>query len=203
MKIVEKYSHLNGLEFLLVHKPELWQEIELVIHSIDAEKCKTKILKEKTKSGKLLYSPIDMNAVFKEKLYELKWEESRVSYWVTKDERLIRKTMAMPPDMQKQEIEKQNETAIFSYNQTDFVKNRVAIEVQFGKYSFVAYDLFVKHLAFYVGDKIDVGIEILPMKSLQSEMSSGVSYYEGELYNVVRQGRGVPAVPLIIIGIEP
>lgn len=203
MKIVEKYSHLNGLEFLLVHKMELWQEIESVIHSIDAEKCKTKISKEKTKSEKLLYSPIDMNAVFKEKLYELKWEESRVSYWVTKDERLIRKTIAMPPDMQKQEIEKQNETAIFSYNQTDFVKNRVAIEVQFGKYSFVAYDLFVKHLAFYVGDKIDVGIEILPMKSLQSEMSSGVSYYEGELYNVVRQGRGVPAVPLIIIGIEP
>ena len=203
MKIVEKYSHLNGLEFLLVHKMELWQEIESVIHSIDAEKCKTKVSKEKTKSGKLLYSPIDMNAVFKEKLYELKWEESRVSYWVTKDERLIRKTIAMPPDMQKQEIEKQNETAIFSYNQTDFVKNRVAIEVQFGKYSFVAYDLFVKHLAFYVGDKIDVGIEILPMKSLQSEMSSGVSYYEGELYNVVRQGRGVPAVPLIIIGIEP
>ena len=203
MKIVEKYSHLNGLEFLLVHKPELWQEIESVIHSIDAEKCKTKISKEKTKSGKLLYSPIDMNAIFKEKLYELKWEESRVSYWVTKDERLIRKTIAMPSDMQKQEIEKQNETAIFSYNQTDFVKNRVAIEVQFGKYSFVAYDLFVKHLAFYVGDKIDVGIEILPMKSLQSEMSSGVSYYEGELYNVVRQGRGVPAVPLIIIGIEP
>ena len=203
MKIVEKYSHLNGLEFLLVHKPELWQEIESVIYSIDAEKCKTKISKEKTKSGTLLYSPIDMNAIFKEKLYELKWEESRVSYWVTKDERLIRKTIAMHPDMQKQEIEKQNETAIFSYNQTDFVKNRVAIEVQFGKYSFVAYDLFVKHLAFYVGDKIDVGIEILPMKSLQSEMSSGVSYYEGELYNVVRQGRGVPAVPLIIIGIEP
>lgn len=95
MKIVEKYSHLNGLEFLLVHKPELWQEIESVIHSIDAEKCKTKISKEKTKSRKLLYSPIDMNAVFKEKLYERKWEESRVSYWVTKDERLIRKTMAI------------------------------------------------------------------------------------------------------------
>jgi len=93
--------------------------------------------------------------------------------------------------------------AIRSYNQTDFVKNRVALEVQFGKYSFVAYDLFVKHLAFYIGDHIDVGIEILPMKTLQSQMSSGPSYYEGELYNVVRQGRGVPAVPLVIIGIEP
>jgi hypothetical protein len=76
-------------------------------------------------------------------------------------------------------------------------------EVQFGKYSFVAYDLFVKHLAFYVGDHIDLGVEILPMKSLQSQMSSGPAYYEGEFYNVVRQGRGVPAVPLILIGIEP
>jgi hypothetical protein len=109
----------------------------------------------------------------------------------------------MPAAEQKKEIEAVGETPIFSYNQTDFVKDRVAVEVQFGKYSFVAYDLFVKHLAFYIGDHIDVGIEILPMKSLQAQMSSGVAYYEGELYNVVRQGRGVPAVPLVIIGIAP
>jgi hypothetical protein len=203
MKIVEKYSHLNGLEYLLVHKPELWNEIENVIKTVDAEKCKTKISKEKTMKGTLLYSPIEMNESFKKELTKYHWEESRVSYWVTKDEKLIRKTLTMPPDVQKQEIEAQGEVAIRSYNQTDFVKNRVAIEVQFGKYAFVAYDLFVKHLAFYIGNHIDVGIEILPMKILQSQMSSGPSYYEGELYNVVRQGRGVPAVPLVIIGIEP
>ena len=52
------------------------------------------------------------------------------------------------------------------------------------------YDLLAS-IAFYPAS-IDVGIEILPMKSLQ-QMSSGVAYYEGELYNVVRQGRGVPA----------
>jgi len=203
MKIIEKYSHLNGLEFLMVHKPQLWDEIQKVITSIDAEKCKTKVSKEKTMKGKLLYSPIDMNNEFKNKLSTLNWNESRVSYWVTKNEKLIRKTLTMKPEEQKKEIEGSGESPIFSYNQTDFVKDRVAIEVQFGKYSFVAYDLFVKHLAFYVGDQIDVGIEILPMKSLQAHMSSGVSYYEGELYNVVRQGRGVPAVPLVIIGIEP
>ena len=203
MKIVEKYSHLNGLEFLLVHKPELWKEIEKVIKTVDAEKCKTKVSKEKTMKGTLLYSPIEMNNAFKKELSKYNWEESRVSYWVTKDEKLIRKTLIMPPDIQKQEIESQGEIAIRSYNQTDFVKNRVALEVQFGKYAFVAYDLFVKHLAFYIGDHIDVGIEILPMKTMQVQMSSGPSYYEGELYNVVRQGRGVPAVPLVIIGIEP
>jgi len=78
----------------------------------------------------------------------------------------------------------------------------VAIEVQFGKYPFIAYDLFVKHLAFYVGDRIDVGVEILPMNLFKARSSSGVAYYEGEFYNIVRQGRGVPAVPLVLIGIE-
>jgi len=183
VKIVETYSHLNGLEFLLVHKPKLWKEIQDVIQQVDGNSCKTKVSKEKTMKGRLLYSPIEMNKSFKKLLEPKKWIESRVSYWVTKDEKLIRKTLTMPPDKQKEEIEQAGSSPIFSYNQTDFVKDRVAIEVQFGKYSFVAYDLFVKHLAFYISDKIDVGIEILPMKALQSQMSSGVAYYEGELYN--------------------
>lgn len=203
MRITETYSHLNGLEFMLVHKKGLWREIKDVIASVDATKCQTKISKEKTMPGKLLYSPIQLNIEFNSELRKRTWSESRVSYWVTKSEKLIRKTISMPADEQKKEILESGEQPIFSYNQTDFVKDRVAIEVQFGKYSFVAYDLFVKHLAFYVKDQIDVGVEILPMKSMQSQMSSGVGYYEGELYNVIRQGRGVPAVPLVIIGIEP
>jgi len=202
MKIIETYSHLNGLEFLIVHKANLWKEVQHVIQKVDAETCKTKVSKEKTMKGKILFSPIDMNNSFKKLLKEKDWKESRVSYWVTKNEKLIRKTLTISPEEQKKEIENSGEEPIYSYNQTDFVKNRIAIEVQFGKYSFVAYDLFVKHLAFFVSDQIDVGIEILPMKSLQSQMSSGVAYYESELYNVIRQGRGVPAVPLIVIGID-
>src|SRR4030042_4736024 len=122
MKIIETYSHLNGLEFLLVHKPRLWEETKKVITAVDAKACKTKVAREKTRKGKLLYSPVAMNSAFKRLLSQRKW--------------------------------------------AGFIKDRVAIEVQFGKYSFVAYDLFVKHLAFYIGDHIDVGIEILPMKSL-------------------------------------
>jgi hypothetical protein len=203
MRIAETYSHLNGLEFLLVHKPSLWGEIQSVVVAVDASLCRTKVSREKTKRGQLLFSPIDMNAAFRRSLREKSWDESRVSYWVTRSETLIRRTLTMSADEQRREIEAAGETPIFSYNQTDFVKERVAVEVQFGKYAFVAYDLFVKHLAFYVGNRIDVGVEILPMKSLQSQMSSGVAYYEGEFYNVVRQGRGVPAVPLVLVGVEP
>ena len=68
MKIAEIYSHLNGLEYLLIHKKRLWEELRKVVLSVSAEKCKTKISEEKTKKGKVLYSPIEMNKEFKKKL---------------------------------------------------------------------------------------------------------------------------------------
>ena len=57
MKISETYSHLNGLEYLLVHKTTLWEEILTVISQVDAQACKTKISKEKTMQGKLAVQP--------------------------------------------------------------------------------------------------------------------------------------------------
>lgn len=83
-----------------------------------------------------------------------------------------------------------------------FIRDRVGVSICVDRQTLAPSELYARHLAFYVGDQIDVGVEILPMKSLQQQMSSGVAYYEGEFYNVVRQGRGVPAVPLVLIGIE-
>ena len=203
MQIAARYSHLNGEEYLIVHKPALWQEVQDVIAAVDAGAYKTKVSQEKTMRGRLLYSPTDMNAAFKRGLKAVNWQERRNTFWVTDDEKLLRGIYGRPADEQKAAIQAAGHEPIMSYNQTDFVKDRVAVEVQFGKYAFVAHDLFVKHLSFYVSDIIDVGIEVLPMKELEKEMSSGVPYYERDLLNVLRQGRGVPAVPLILIGVLP
>ena len=154
-------------------------------------------------AGRLLYSPIDMNNAFKKGLQAKGWTERRNTFWVAPDERLLRGIYNLPGERQRVLIEEAGHEPIMSYNQTDYLKERVAIEVQFGKYAFVAHDLFVKHLSFYVSEIIDVGIEILPMKELEREMSSGVPYYERDLMNVVRQGRGVPAVPLVLVGVTP
>lgn len=78
----------------------------------------------------------------------------------------------------------------------------IRIGIQFGSAGGTMLSL-AKHLAFYVGDTIDVGVEVLPMKEMQAEMSSGPGYFEGALYDLVRQGRGVPAVPLVIVGVLP
>lgn len=203
MRIGGTYSHLNGLEWLIVRRPGMWEEIEQVIGRIDAEACRTKSSREKTMLGRMLYSPECINARFDHEFTNAGWEEARTSYWVTDDQELIQQTVQLPAMEQRAMILEAGKTPLYSFNQTDFAKERVAVEVQLGKYSFIAYDLFVKHMAFFVGNKIDLGIEILPMKVMQAQMSSGPGYYEGALYDVLRQGRGVPAVPLILIGVEP
>ena len=153
--------------------------------------------------GRLLYSPTDMNKAMAMGFDARGWEQRRQEFWVTADEKVVRGIATLPAERQKEAIEEAGQEPIYSYNQTDFVKERVAVEVQFGKYAFVAHDLFVKHMAFFVSDVIDVGVEILPMKEMERDMSSGVPYYERDLLNIIRQGRGVPAVPLLLIGVAP
>ena len=203
MRVVERYSHLNGEEYLLVHKPALWKEVIDVIEAVDAEACKDKVSREKSRQGRLLYSPKSMNEAIATGFNDRGWHDRRQHFYVTSDAQLLKRIYSLGADAQHEAIEEAGLRPIRSYNQTDFVKDRVAVEVQFGKYAFVAHDLFVKHMAFFVSDMIDVGIEVLPMKELEAHMSSGVPYFERDLLNIIRQGRGVPAVPLVLLGIAP
>ncbi len=204
MKIIERYSHLNGEEYLIVHHKNVYKEITDIIQSVDANKFRTKVSKEKTMKGRLLYNPDELNREFKRLFKKRNWEDVRYSYYVTTDYSVMQELITLPVEKQKEFlIQKGISSPIYSYKQTDFVKENIAIEVQFGKYAFVAYDLFVKHLLFYSGGVINVGIEVLPVKSMQSEMSTGIAYYEGEVYNVLRHGRNNPPVPLLIIGVAP
>lgn len=204
MIISQKYSHLNGEEFLIVHYPAIYKEIKEVISSIRAEDHRTKRSRENRKGRRLLFSPKDLNNTFKEIFSALGWKSTTYSYYITTDRDLLEKIVHLPLDEQREILRlHEGQDPIRSFKQTDFVKEKIAIEVQFGKYSFVAYDLFVKHMLFYSGRVINLGIEILPTRRMQEEMSSGIAYYEGEVYNVMRQGRSNPPVPLLIIGIEP
>jgi hypothetical protein len=203
MRIIQRHSHLNGYEYLMYHKPRIWREIQSAIEKVDARKCRTKESKEERKSGRLLYSPIDLNKAFDRVFGRLGWRQRRTINWLCQDINLVKQIIRLPPEEQKTRIEQAGLQALETYNQTDFVKDRVAVEVQFGKYSFVAHDLFVKHMSFFVNDDIDVGVEIVPMKEMEKEMSSGVAYFERDLFNMLRQGRGIPAVPIILVGVVP
>jgi len=203
MKIVKKFSHLNGEEYLLVHKRELYEEILEIIEKVDASKHKTKVSKEKGKIGKLLYDPGRINKEFEKEFSKHDWEERRRSFYVSDNFEIVKTIEPLQHKEQREYLQSINHPLLFSYNQTDFLKEEVAVEVQLGKYFAVTYDLFVKHLSFYTAGIIDVGIEIIPSKAMQNEMSSGPPYFEKEVHNVLRHGRTVPPVPIVIIGVEP
>ncbi len=169
MKIAQKYSHLNGEEYLIVHHNDLYKEIKSIISSIDADKLRTKVSKEKRKIGNKLLSPIDLNKSFETGFGKLNWKESRYNYYITLNRELMEKSVLMDAKEQREFLIASGEKApIYSYNQTDFVKNKIAVEVQFGKYAFVAFDLFVKHMLFYSGGVVNLGVEILPTKKMQT-----------------------------------
>lgn len=203
MKIANMYSHLNGYEYMLVHCPELWQEITNAINSIDANRF-TKVSKAKPSFGKTLYDQKAINKEFDRILNPLDWKSVVTRYYVASDIETEREVVSIrDKEQQKQAIEEQGATAYGTNNQVDFVKNRIAVEVQFGKYFSVAYDLHVKHTFFYLRDDIDVGIEIIPTRKMCLMMDTGVAWFENEVANVIREGRSNPAVPIVMIGIEP
>lgn len=203
MKIANIYSHLNGYEHMMVHHKNLWTEIVAAINSIDANAF-TKISKAKSSMGKTMYDQKALNKQFESILFPQNWQSVTIQYYVTGDLLTAREIAGIrEKEEQRRIIESNGYTAFRTNNQVDFVKDRVAVEVQFGKYFSVAYDLHVKHTFFFLRNDIDVGIEIVPTREMCLKMDSGVAWYENELANVVREGRSNPTVPIVMIGIEP
>ena len=77
MKIAGEYSFNNGQDTVNKRYPKLLAEIHEAISSVNAANCKTKASKEKTKVGRILYSPIALNRAFKTRLYAKNWRSVR------------------------------------------------------------------------------------------------------------------------------
>ncbi len=179
MKIVYEYSHLGGSEILQVKYPKINQEIYDVIASVQANKIKES--QEKTKMGRMLFSPVDMNNQFLKAFSDRNYHELKDIYTIT---------------IPNSDIAIQG-----AFKQIDFVKEKALIEVQFGKYAFMFYDM-AKFQYFFNENKADIGVEIVPCHNLQRQMSSGVSYGEQLIYDIERLKRHFPAVPIKVILID-
>lgn len=96
---------------------------------LDATSCLTKESKEKTMKGKLLFSPRDMNDAIKTALYKKDWTQKA-------------------DGKKKQYAEPRHAFGHGRFREMDGIKNRVGLEIQFGKYAFMGYDIFSKMIIF-------------------------------------------------------
>jgi hypothetical protein len=190
MRIVARYSFNNGEEEVLKRYPHLLKEIEEVIEAIDAYEHKTKKSKEKTKQLRMLFNPKALNKAFKDGFEKKKtWKPVKIScnysdqYYVG-DYKPIRLKGAKP------------------YREMDFVKDKLGVEVQFGKYAFMVYNVCAKMTIFKNLKYIDCGVEIVPVRGFTKEMSTGVAYFEQFTWDLETRGVGNIDIPVLILGID-
>jgi hypothetical protein len=184
LKIVSVYSHKNGLEVVQNRYPKEWAEIQSVIGAVDASLVLSKISKEKTMPGKKLYAPNRLNELFKIEFKKLGWKSRAIKVQT------------------KVKVEGSSERIHKGFRAMDFVKNKLGVEVQFGKYAFMVYNVAAKMTIFHNKGIIDAGVEIVPMKSMANLMSTGVCFLEQ--FKTDQEMRGVADIdiPVLIVGVD-
>jgi len=188
MIIAGSYSFNNGLNTLEQEYPKLLTEIRDIIAEVDSTSCKTKKSREKTMPGRLLYNPKQLNAIF-EKLFMAKgWEKKKV-------------VCNYPTDFYEGDYKfKPLNTGAF--REMDFLKDGLGVEVQFGKYAFMVYNVCAKMTIFHNLGFINAGVEVVPIKSFADEMSTGVSYFEQFVWDLQKRGVANIDIPVLILGID-
>ncbi len=84
----------------------------------------------------------------------------------------------------------------------NFTKNRLGIDIEFKK-PLPIYSGCAKMTIFHNMGFIDVGIEIVPVKELAEDMSSGVSYFEQFVWDLEQRGVSDIDIPVLILGVAP
>lgn len=84
----------------------------------------------------------------------------------------------------------------------DFVKDKLGVAVQFGKYVFMVCNVSAKMTIFHNLCYINAGTEIVPMKQLADQMSTGVSSFEQFVWDLENRGVADIDIPVLILGVD-
>jgi hypothetical protein len=181
MEVKEIYSHKGGMEFIQTHHAAELEEIYQAIQVCDAVACLSKLSKEKTKPP-LLFSPVALNKKLKNFLSPIGWTEAA-------------------PESGKGFSEPRISFGDGRFREMDGIKNKVGLEIQFGKYAFMGYDIFSKMPLFAKKGLIECGVEIVGIHSLVKEMSTGVSSFDQITIDMEHRGVADIDIPTLVIGI--
>lgn len=189
MRIAGVYSFNRGKEEVTKHYPDLLVEVNEAIKLVDSAQHKTKVSDEKTMMGKVLFSPKSINIAFKEAF-------AKIGGWAP-----IRVSCEYPTThyLEDYKIRTKNRGA---FREMDFVKQGLGIEVQFGKYAFMVYNVCAKMTIFHNLGHINHGVEIVSVKAFVEEMSTGVSYFEQFIWDLESRGVSNIDIPVMILGID-
>ena len=136
---------------------------------------------EKTKAKRAgvekFYSPIHLNALFDYYFFQRGWD--------------------IKPRIKTHDSKREG------YREMDALKDKIGVEIQFGKYAFLTYDIVAKMVIFKNYGIIDCGVEICPMQSMLLELSSGIGAFEQVSWDLRHRTVSNIDIPVLVLGIAP
>jgi hypothetical protein len=186
MKIVGEYRHHE--ELFPKKSPRHLRDVFDVIRGVDDSLCRTKVSKEKTMRNRSLLGPKTMNPMIINPLKGEGWLPRKIEY----------------PDLDfgkyyKNGFQPKKEVRL-TKKEIDLFKDRIALEIQFGKYAFSLYDITAKYLPLYAEGELDLGLCILAVNEMSKEMSTGVGYFEKVVADLVQSQDLV--VPVMVLALH-
>ncbi|MBA7479454.1 hypothetical protein ES707_14888 [subsurface metagenome] len=189
MIIAAEFSFNQGREFTEKSYENHLEEVREIIFEVDSSKCKTKKSEEKTMPGRIIYSPKALNKEFKKGFKKRGWGINIRQKCNYSDEYYV--DGYSPKELKDG-----------AFREMDFIKDKLGVEVQFGKYAFMVYNVCAKMTIFNKLGFIDIGIEIVPVKNFADEMSTGVSYFEQFVWDLEQRGVSDIDIPVLILGVD-
>jgi len=187
MKIVAKYSFNNAEKVIQNKYSRLFCEVDQAVRSVKPQRHKTKMDTGKVVLEKLLYCHKAINA-------DLKMCFHRYG-WINHKEKCEYSDKFYIDEYKPAQTEN-------VFREIDCVKERLCVEVHFERDEFLVYSGCAKMTIFKNLGHIDTGIEIVPVKALADEMSSGVSYFEQFVWDLEQRGTSNIDVPVLVLGID-
>jgi hypothetical protein len=187
MTIAGLYSFKDGKKVIESRFGSELQEIKLVIAAVDARSPLVRHSGKKSSPSQALCKPKDLSRVFRQEFESRSWKKHTVRCEYPTEYYIRDYT----PASSSEDI----------FREMDFVKNRVGVEVQFGKCASAVYDICAKMTIFHEMGVIDVGVQIVPVMDLALQMSSGLSYFEQFAWDLEHRGVADIDIPVLILGI--
>lgn len=189
MNIAGLYSFNHGEAYVRQHYPHLLAEVQQAVQAVRHDEHRTKFSREKTMPDRQLYSPRSLNEAFKVTFLNYGWATGVRIHCDYPTQYYVGAYKPVRP-------------AQGAFRELDFVKEKLGVEVQFGKYAFMVYNVCAKMTIFSNHGFIKAGIEIVPVKEFADQMSTGVSYFEQFVWDLEQRGVSDIDIPVLILGIS-
>lgn len=189
MNIAGVYSFNRGKEVIEQQFATELNEIVAIIREVIGTSVKDLIGTENRTPDHVSRQAAALQQAFEREFLAHHWQSGEISYAYP----VTYYTSGYAPTVEPEKVSRK----------IDFIKNRLGVDIHLSGPEPSVFSGCAKMTIFHNLDMIDAGVEIVPVKDLADEMSTGVSYFEQFVWDLETRGVSNIDISVLILGVSP